>query len=189
MRKIKNLFSDIQHWFLHRLIPRHRYNVVYLRDLKPGYYEPEDRLFHSMMQILCDFVEVELPWLSRACDPDRTPKPAKRDREAGLRYLDWEIGLKYDEDSGTHPDDPHYGQPTGQAKAAIEIQQIYLWYRDVYQKRLECGEESGLYACKKHEGPEWETVCKRYHELEEDRRDEDAAYMKRLIDVRRSMWT
>jgi hypothetical protein len=184
-RALKKLTDGIW-WVRHRTI--NRYDVVWLRDLEPGYYEVEDRLFHSMMQILCDFVERELAWHDWCCDQD-SPKPKSRDRARGLAHLEWAIGLKCDENHGVYPDEAHYGEPTGQAESAAEVKAIYLWYRDVFQKRLDVGDESGLYATHETKGPAWETACKRHHELEEQRYAEEATYMKRLVDVRRSMWT
>jgi hypothetical protein len=195
-RPVRDFFSSIKHrlseakqWIIHRTIDR--YDFIWLHDLRPGYHEPETRMFHSMMQILCDFVEIELAHHRWACrsDRDKHPKPKKRDREAGLAHLDWEISLKLDEHMGVYPGEESYGGISPQALAAMEVKAIYLWYRDVFQKRLEEGEESGLYACASHTGQEWESACKRHRQLEEDHEAEDTQYMKRLIDVRRSMWT
>lgn len=185
---INKWISDIGRWIKYRTTDR--YDVVRLRDLRPGYYEPETRLLHAMMQILCDFVEVELAWHSYWRNPERSKKPKGRDREAGLAYLDWEVSLKFD--MGVNPGDEHYGEPTPQAIDAAEVKAIYLWYRDVYQKRRESGDESGLddaYSSRKSNPEEWTAACARHQELEEARHAEDAEYMKRLVDVRRSMWT
>lgn len=189
IRAIRRGLSDSWWWIRHRTTDR--YDIVWLRDLKPGYYEPEDRLFHSMMQILCDFVELELPWHSWCCEQE-TPKPKGRERQKGLEYLDWEASLRWDENHGTHPGDKEYGELMGQAISAMEIKAVYLWYRDVFQKRRDVGDESGMYVA--YDGhyedwAAWRDACKRHQEIEEQRYAEDAAYMKRLVDIRRSMWT
>jgi hypothetical protein len=140
-----------------------------------------------------------------------------RSREVGIEHLDWAASLVYDEDMGMKPGDEKYGEPTPQAEAAKEIKALYLWWVDERPKRKEPGEESGAYAA--HEaldasGYQWFTpdpdnphlsrwaqdqssdLYKKWsecaalsHEIEERNHAEDTAMMKRLVDVRRSLWT
>jgi hypothetical protein len=160
-----------------------RYHVV-RTDLSPGYTEPETRMFHAMMTILVDFVERELAWMSWCCEYPRGSKPKLPCPARGLAYLDWEIGLKMDERMSVYPEDPEYGQPTPQAKCAAEIKAIYLWYREVYQKR------NDPYEGEWPEGKDEKTAgALRVHEEERRRAAEDAEMMKRLVDVREGMWT
>lgn len=165
---------NLKNWIRHRTWDR--YHIVKLRDVAPGYLEPEDRMFLSMMQILCDYVECELPHHDWACNQGSKKKPATRDREGGLAYLDWEIGLRMDETCGVDPDQPHYGARSSQSIAASEVKEIYLWYRDTYLNRDDPWTNQPVDGDKAMA-------------LDERRYEEDARYMKRLVDVRRSMWT
>lgn len=43
-------------WLSHRIIPRHRYHIVNT-GLSPNYYDPDQRMLHSVMSIFCDWYE------------------------------------------------------------------------------------------------------------------------------------
>lgn len=43
--------------FAHRYIPKHQYNKIIIRDLKPGYYDPDTRIRHGLFQELCDYLD------------------------------------------------------------------------------------------------------------------------------------
>lgn len=48
--------SNIKWWFFHRFHPKHRYNVI-KTSLKPGYHDPDNRMFYAAFNLLCEFVE------------------------------------------------------------------------------------------------------------------------------------
>lgn len=136
--------------------------------------------------------------------------------ELGLAYLDWERGLAYNESWYGYPgreftdaekaNYPDYGQMTPQAKNATEIGELYNWWVNVRPKRPDPMDVGG-----------WSAYCEYMHAtygdavLHEDRTDEDRAMskqaldmtneieqayddedtvmMKRLIEIRNSLWT
>lgn len=136
--------------------------------------------------------------------------------ELGLAYLAWEKGLVYNEswygyhdrefsdaEKAEHPD---YGQMTPQARNATEIGALYDWWVNIRPQRPDPMDEGGWSAyC--------ETMRARYgdamlhedrtdeeramskqaldktHEIEQAYEDEDTVMMKRLIEIRRSLWT
>lgn len=53
-------YRPINRWywkFMHRFVPRYRYNVVKPRTLKPNYYDPGTLILHSSMECLVDYYE------------------------------------------------------------------------------------------------------------------------------------
>lgn len=125
--------------------------------------------------------------------------------EAGLAHLDWEIGLTYDESLFVDPDDPLYGTPTTQALKAKEIKDLYLWWTTVYPNRpdpYDVGGWSALCETRRSQFDDilWEdetdeqqketrSSLERTHEIEAAYEAEDTLMLKRLIDIRKSLWT
>jgi len=203
-----NFLNNTYWWVRHRTTDR--YHTVRCDGLAPGYYEIEDRLLHSMFGLLREFVEHELPAQHRIRKQSRRP-----DRTSGIEHLDWEISLVNDH---VDKDDPEFGKPTSQAIAAAEVKVLYLWWVDERPKRREPMDESGAFdAYKKldqsgyqwcspptEEDPhrsewakdkddllyqDWSAKAQLSHEIEERQHAEDEEMMKRLVAVRRSMWT
>lgn len=51
--------KDIKYWFFYRFHPSHRYHVIRL-NVKPNYYEVDDRLYLATMTLVKEFVEEEI---------------------------------------------------------------------------------------------------------------------------------
>ena len=49
--------KDAKWALLHRFHPKHRYNILKPRSLKPGYYDSDMRILHACMDELSEFVE------------------------------------------------------------------------------------------------------------------------------------
>lgn len=201
--------NDAYWWLRHRTTDR--YHTVRCDGLKPGYHEIEDRLLHSMFGLLREFVEHELPAEHRTRQQSR-----RTDREAGIEHLDWEISLRYSANETL--DESLVGKPTSQAFAAAEIKALYLWWVDERPKRLDPMDESGAFDAHEKldqsgyqwisnptaEDPhrsewandmddplyqDWSAKAQLSHEIEERQHAEDEAMMKRVVAIRRSMWT
>lgn len=43
--------------FAHRHVPKHQYHIIRIRDLEPGYHDPDTRIKHAVFQEVCDFVK------------------------------------------------------------------------------------------------------------------------------------
>jgi len=128
--------------------------------------------------------------------------------EAGMAYLTWASSLTMNEEMGVDPSDENYGKPTQQALDAKEIIELYNWWTQTYRKRPEPMEASGWSEyCDKsrdanggafpisssRESPELREMARIAHEklyeIEAAYESEDTEMLKRLIDIRRSLWT
>ena len=187
---------DAKYWVIHRTFDR--YHVIRCDGLGPGYYDKDDQMLHAVMGLVVDFVEIESKmmedWEKRPWQCRWIPFMKFRSAESGLRHLDWEMGLRWDESHGTYPEDEHYGEPTGQAKRAAVIKEVYLWwtqarparpdhnqgYHDLYV-RAENGEDIPREA--------FSAEAIRSHEIEQVYDEEDNLMLKKVVDVRLGMWT
>lgn len=194
------------------------------RDIRPGSWcDVGNRFLPCLFNELVDFVEVEQAWYNIAWDSEARKKyhapfyahgwlrwRTWRSREAGLDALRWAAALVYDEDSGVNPSHPDYGQPTPQAKNAVECINLYLWWTQMRPNRLDPHDASGWsdYVNSRLNDNKnddsvfgiWESndaVDKRHRtdminvvdELEQRYDQEDEDMMIRLIKLRRFLWT
>ena len=233
--------KNIRYWFKYRLTDR--YNVIYIKSLEPNYYDTDTRLLHGMFQLLTDFVEEELgsrefcssvfnkqsngeiSWfiykLYLACPGFileffifNVLKLSKRD--LGLKHLDWELTIPDQPVEGEDGGIVDYGCP-GQAAAAKEKKELYLWWKDVYPNREDpmdlsgysefCDQMIDKYGClwytipedngllriehpyNEEEENELERVLKLTHEIEQTQHNEDSDMLARLIKIRNTLWT
>ena len=152
--------------------------------LKPEYYEPGTLVLHASFALLEDFVEVELAgWMGA-----RRSLPFWK-RWLGFEARSRELGLKYLEEEIIDSSVP------GQAECAVEKKALYLWWKDVRPNRPDPDAEySALYDQEHETGvkvprEEYLKVALRCGEIEQQQYDEDNEMLKRLISVRRSLWT
>lgn len=161
---------DAKWWVLHRVAPRHRYNLL-RTGLPPGYYDLDERILHAVFNGLVGFVEVENPSVNY---DSKLSTP----REIGLERLDWEISLKCDESCNFKPGDEHYGEPTSQSLSAAEQKALYLWWKDVRPNRANPYDDCVP-----------ERDYKKIHDIEAAYDAEDEAMLVRLMKIRQSLWT
>jgi hypothetical protein len=136
--------------------------------------------------------------------------------ELGLAYLEWEKGLVFNESWYGNPgrqfseeekaNYPDYGQITPQAKTATEIGELYDWWVNVRPKRPDpmdvggwsayCDQMSARYgdAVLHEERTDDERAMSKQaldktHAIEQAYEYEDTVMMKRLIEIRGSLWT
>jgi hypothetical protein len=155
---------------------------LYLIDTKlsHGYYDSDERMLHGMFSLLVDFVEIEKAWMEYICNRDYKRPWWKltsrfRNREYGLAYLDWEITL-----IGSEHDN-------GQGEDAQIIKDLYLWWTETRPKR-----EDPYYLMDEWDDMSKEekgSVSKQINEIETREYNEDSEMLKKLIDVRSSLWT
>lgn len=208
-------FDDVRSYFMNRFVDK---SHVLNTRLKPGkYYEIDTRVMYAMFETLVDFVEIEKAWMMVVwSDAEvrakydypkwyfrRNLKWFKRHRcpNAGLDHLNWEMGLIH-EPEHFGPDgknDPSYCMPTSQAESAKEQYELYMWWKNEYLKRPDINELSGWSeVCDKYEifeehsvdaQAEIDQAHKRLNALEVNWAAKDDEMLKRLIDVRRGLWT
>lgn len=54
---IETLAHNLKWWLTHRLCPMHRYHVIKMPQLKPGYHDPDEQIFHATMSIVTRYYE------------------------------------------------------------------------------------------------------------------------------------
>jgi len=169
------------------------YNVVKIDTLGPRYIDKDEILLHASFQILVNYVEVELAWLElifRKDDPEtkailkKIPWYKKywpfyrvlKSRDLGLNYLKDEKVMVLDEDFGVYKEDENYGKLSPQAESACEVEALYLWWTAGRPNRPDPWEQESFTGDRKFE-------------IEEAYHAEDNGMLKRLVDIRRSLWT
>lgn len=167
--------------------------------LKPNYYDADTRMFHASFQLLVDYVEIELAALQNisedeaACGPSnrfyaklaKIRRKQKRDPEAGLAYLDWEI----EESSGN-------SGINYQADAAKEKKFLYTWWTQYRPERIDCHDDPLIWGePSDYEGDFWKWNASKKREinlmqkLEAFYTAEDTEMFHRLVEIRSKMWT
>jgi hypothetical protein len=127
--------------------------------------------------------------------------------EAGLAHLEWESGLRYNDEMGTGQDLPEYGQPLPHALAAVEQRRLYDWWKTIRPTRPDPHNASGWSAIcdRRHasgqsfwtsmsdhtdeERAESHAALERCHEIEQRYEDEDEAMLIALVKIRESLRT
>jgi len=180
-------------------------------DLKRGdYWDLDSRILHGIMQGIVDYVEKELAHKSRWLRTDESKVAAwKNGRcpQLGLKYLEWEMGLLYDESWGTEPTDPKFGTLTEQAQRAVDVMKLYNWWKFDRPKRPDpydasdwsqyCADMSNKYGddhmfSRSEETPEERARSRaaldKTHEIEAAYEAEDTAMLMKVIEIRRGLW-
>lgn len=203
---------DLKYWLINRYITKtHSLNS----NLKRGqWHEFDSRLLHSAFDTLIDFVEIEEAWSNIAWDGKarlkyKAPKHASgwfrsrtwRCPEAGLDKLKWASGLTNAD--WLAEDQKHLAEPTHQAKVALEILELYDWWKNKRPNRADVMDASGWSAlCEKNRkdddlfgllnsSPTEESrialdLCQK---MEEAYDLEDEEMLIKLVRIRKSIWT
>jgi hypothetical protein len=208
-------FNEIRYYINNRWITKSHALTAHPKDIKPGKWcDVGYRFLPCLFNELVDFVEIECAyhhvlWDDEAKKKYETPwwrtsflKFRKwRCPEAGIAYFEWASTLTYDE---TVYDESLYGTPTPQAVSAIEVLELYRWWKDVYPNRPDPYDASGwTELCDKRrtddeifindKTPEQKAETKasldELHKLEQQYEQEDEDMMIRLIKVRLGLWT
>jgi len=178
--KLASKIKDAYWWIQHRFNPKHQYNVIRLKRLKRGYYDPDTQLFYAMFEVFEDFMKIQLKdphvvWeYSEEDFPEFmvTEEPESVKREIESRNTRWK-----------------------------EMNEIYDWWVNDYQTREDNLENLptlpsswGRLGFLKdeykdtEEKKEWDRVCKVHYEKEEEWRKKDKEMMHRLVDIHESLW-
>jgi len=185
--------KNIRYYCNNRWVSKTHALTAHPAHIKPGEWcDVGDRFLPCMFNELVDFVEIETPAVNNIMNGTIkrnifTGWRCSRNPESGIAHLEWAAGLKTDYVDKDHPD---YGKPTHQAIAAQEILELYLWWKNVYPKRID------PYTVVE-DWEDWKNKSKEeirhgldaIAQLEKQYADEDTEMMKRLIDVRESLWT
>jgi hypothetical protein len=210
---------DVKYYINNRWISRTHSLTAHPKDIRPGEWcDVGNRFLPCLFNELVDYVEIELAWWHLAWSPEERPKynmpwwavgwwriRTWRCPQAGLDNLKWQSELVWKEDE-CEPGSKNVGKPTYQAEKAIEILELYKWWKEVYPNRPDPHDVSGwsAYCDKKrdlNEGrlfgskttPQLEKEANRALKLstkiEKSYEDENERMMIRLIKIRNSLWT
>lgn len=190
-------------------------------NLKKGeYYEFDTRMLHCLFDELVNFVEIEKAHLQVVfCGDKEKHKKYNmpwwnskswlrwgqwRSAEAGIDYLKWEISITLNQDYGVYPSDPEWGKPTGQAKAAKEILDLYTWWKvdrparpsaddlsgwtEHYNKEM-IDSSTGKFNWNRKRSKKERQILARHRRIERRYDREDQEMMIRLIKISSSLWT
>jgi hypothetical protein len=178
----------------------YRYRFVYKThkvetDLAKGEYHSTDELMlHSMFTILVNFVEVELAGRWVGSSDEAKPLFRKhallnwvelRSREAGVKYLEWEMGLP---------------EPAHQSIRAKNVFELYNWWTVTRPNRPDPFVASGCEALYNEQSindrilgataPEGARECwKKQADIEAQYYTEDTEKLIQLVNIRQSLWT
>lgn len=198
---IPDVYYNVRYFIYNRFIDKTHYINTKLK--KGNYHGFDTRLLHGLFEMLVDFVEVEKAsrqftseYISEGKEAYDKKDHSTPSREAGLKYLDWEIGLS-EEDGGI-----------GQADAAAEIKELYLWWKDVRPNRTDPMDESGwsehceaerlagrgLFGCSTEEKSDEDeerinNILKLMNKLSMEQEQEDTDMLIRLVKIRKACWT
>lgn len=165
-----------------------RYNIIKIRSLRPNYYDKDTLLLHAVMQLVVDYVEIELvpepdtkfrkflaklPWAIR---------PQFRSSELGLAALN--AIIQENIDPNWH--DFH-----------LKLREVYLWWTNVYPNRQSVEELSGFthFIKNKNKYSKTYNIKKEKHifdkmrKLEINYTKEESDMLKAVIDYREFLWT
>ncbi len=217
----KRQLNDVKYWFLYRLHPHHKYHLIDT-GLKPNYHEIDTRMLHGMFNLLKNFCEDEMPWhdwcwqeAGKEIDAENDGNSYKRrkfvkGKEAALESFKWQKALVHREEEIWNEEHKHLiGTPTPQAKAAEEIEKLYLWWVETrparvdpyeafpdpfLEKHLENRKNGGSVMDMFIRGTDEEEALKkdRYEQmdaLEKKYEEEDDEMLIRLIKIRKALWT
>jgi len=239
----KDKLNDILYYISNRFIDR---THLIDTKLKPGsFHETESKIFYGMFEELVDFVEVQkaamdawtrtegdrnfVPWTERFWVTRRLVPWCSQHH--GVNHLIWETNLKKDdewfgycwrEDSEAEQvakekaENTEYMRPTPQAENALEVLDLYCWYKFIRPNRVDPDDASGYTAWfdansknKKNNNEDdddifcmldrnektdeekqtWKHFNEKSNKIEEQYHTEDTEMMIRLVKVRRSLWT
>lgn len=218
---------DVKYYINNRWVTTTHALTAHPKDIKRGQWQDVgNRFLPCLFNELVDFVEVETAWSNVAwCKEARQKYNAPfyswgwfrwrtwRCPEAGIEHLKWAMAL--DNSEWLDEDKKHLAEPTGQAKAAKEIFELYTWWKEVYPTRKDPHDLSGWTAwCSRRrqkvkdedEDVRWsalfsgeddteeeQTETRRIldlcQEIEKQQNNEDEQMMIRLIKVRHHLWT
>ena len=211
--------NNIRNYICNRYVDQTHAIVASKSVLERGQYQDFGyKLVPCLFSGLVDFVECEKAWMHVVFSQENFKKYVPtyyrfrllrwkkwRSAEAGIKNLEWETTLVFNEDCGVTPADPNYGMLTPQAIAAKEVLELYYWFTQVYLKRPDpysviensAGDletEDGVPMILLDNPPneivkEFNEQTKTVHQIQEQYTQEDTEMLTRLIKIREHLWT
>jgi len=202
-------WNELRVYFINRYVDQ----IHVLRTgFKPGeYHEVEERMLYGMFETLVDFVEGQKCHMEICFNTDSPNKPwiykfksffrwtRIRNRELGVKYLQWEMTLD-------DPNLPETERCSPQAVAAREVYALYTWWKDIrplrpdpyrasgfdkFSEMLTSKYGQGLWHSAKtpEEKKQQHDIFELTNKIEQQYQDEDQEMLIRLVKIRQSLWT
>jgi len=174
-----------------------------IETLRGGWHDSDEQILHANFQILVNYVEKECAWMNIVFSSDEWNElpliqrlylicgGTLRSRRHGTKYLQWESDLRDDN-----------GKPTPQATTAKQIYDLYWWWTIMRPKRVDpyskidvkfdwawWGNNEPLTDEEKRQLALWTKQSDAANLLEEQYYQEDNDQLKKLMDLRSSLWT
>jgi len=217
---VPDKLNDVRYYINNRWVSRTNSLTAHKRDIAAGQWrDVGNRFLPCLFNELVDFVEIEQAWHYVMWNDEEQKKynvpwyrsgwlrwRTWRCPEAGMAYLNWASTLTNAE--FLEEDKKHEAVPTYQAKAAKEIIDLYTWWTQTYQNRVDAYDASGWTAhCEamreKYPGSMFSSLNTKDKEdrkasdkahkllskIEKSYEKEDEDMMIRLIKIRQSLWT
>lgn len=149
--------DDVYWHFMHRFHPKYKYYMIDT-GLTPGYYDPDQRMFHGCFNLLKEYVE--------SFDIDKHIASLKEDLE----------------------EDPKDRFVEAEISSYERIRELYIWWTEIRPNReepewVDCGSGELLCNCLQCN----EFFC-HLNKLEDKHEKEDDCMMMRLMLLRRHIW-
>lgn len=190
-----------------------RYNVIKIRDLEPNYYDKDTILLHGIMQVLVDYVEIELASVyNHQCAKSELNLKERlhsilhwrlrsaeliRSREKGLKVLDYMIKPH---------DDILNVEESKSSMFAKQVKDVYIWWKELRPRRRSPEVESGYMSIynilvKKYgksfsvnhlehvEKREYKNALSKLNMVEVQQLHEDKEHMKKVVQFSNHLWT
>jgi hypothetical protein len=219
---------EVKYYVNNRWVSRTHSLTAHPKDIKPGKWcDVGNRFLPCLFNELVDFVEIELAWSHIAWSDKEERKKYNvpfwasgwfrwrtwRCPQAGIDHLNWAKTLTNEE--FLDENEKHLAEPTRQATSAMEILELYNWWKNVYPNRKDPMDASGwsefcsrrrkkikeedpdarssLFLDFKDDTENEKTESRRIldlsYEIERQQNEEDEAMLIRLIKIRNSLWT
>ena len=205
---------SVKYYITNRWIDQSHALVAHPKHIKPGKWMDLDyRILVCVFDELVDFVEIEKAYSNFRWDAEkqkgmrwwqvgRWRTRTWRSAKAGIDHLNWEMSLTDEE--WLDDDKKHEAVPTGQAVAAKEIYDLYMWWTETYPNRPDAYEASGWSdhcESKRERGigfmetdlledsEETRKILDKNREIEAAYEAEDTEMLIRLIKLRGNLWT
>ena len=201
-----NKLDRFSYWISNRFI--HKCWSIDTGLDKNTWHESEEKILHGMFEELVEFVEVQLGWqvFSSSKTYGRYKKLPYfirkliflRYAQGGIEHLLWASQLVQD-DYYVEKTDPRYGTPTHQALNALEILELYCWWKYIRPVRKDPMDLSGYNAYIDNlsqekrfsysSNPEESILSRKCTLIEDQYFTEDTEKMIQLIKIRNTLWT
>ncbi len=195
--RVKKLqFSDFIWWFKYRTTDRN--HILKIRNLKPGYYEPDTKMLYAAFSLLIDHVEIGLACRNFGWYEKKYPKwlptifrrfwKQKINPQAGIDHLIWEMT---DEDVVTNSPE--------QSRVAGIIMRLYVWWTQERQERIDAHSDFRIWEGVEREhcdlffgsgrNPKYKAALDSMSKLNDFYDAQDQAMLIKLVEIRNHLWS